>query len=146
MLFPHLIRASKKNPVTNIKVRIIFQLQLWNIHSLNQIFTARLSYYFSVHGVQNDDYYYKRTLRHQTMWASKYRKNLYQRDLTTNCVFIFHFHSNSKHSSNYDTFCITVFIYSFTSTLYVKGAIMTKALQRNTRGGMIVNRTGWICC
>jgi hypothetical protein len=34
MLFPSFIHLSKRNPVTNIKVRIISELQLQNIHFL----------------------------------------------------------------------------------------------------------------
>jgi hypothetical protein len=96
ILLPFLVHSTKRNPVTNIKVRIIFELQLWNIRSLKQTFTftARPLLLFSVHSVQNDDYYYKRTLSHQTIPASKHRRNLYQCDITTNCVFIFQCHSN----------------------------------------------------
>ena len=60
MLFPSLVHASKRNPVTNIKVRILLELQPQNIHFLKQTLTERTFLLFSVNGVQNHDYYYKR--------------------------------------------------------------------------------------
>jgi len=44
MLFPSFIHSQKRNPVTNIKVRIILELQLQNIHFLKQT-PKELSYY-----------------------------------------------------------------------------------------------------
>ena len=61
MLLPLFAHATKKNPVTNIKVRIIFGEQLRNIHFLKQTLTERPFLLFSVHRVQNHDCYYKHT-------------------------------------------------------------------------------------
>ena len=94
ILLPSLVHSTKRNPVTNIKVRIIFELQLWNIRSLKQTFTTRPLLLFSVHAVQHHDYYYKRNFIHQTMPARKYRRKMYHCDITTSCVFIFQCQSN----------------------------------------------------
>jgi hypothetical protein len=46
MLFSSFAHALKRNPVTNIRVRIILRLQLQNIHFLNKLLFNTLSYYF----------------------------------------------------------------------------------------------------
>jgi hypothetical protein len=57
--FPFLIHSTKRNPVTNIKVRITLEWQLQDNHFLRQTFIECPFLLFSVHRVRNDDYYYK---------------------------------------------------------------------------------------
>jgi len=58
MLFPSFIHSTKRNPVTNIKVRIVLELQPQNIHFLKLTLIESPFILFSVHRVQNGDYYY----------------------------------------------------------------------------------------
>ena len=62
MLFPSFIHAMKRNPVTNIKVRIILELQRQNIHFLKLNLIESSFLLFFVLRVRNDDCYYKRVL------------------------------------------------------------------------------------
>jgi len=107
MLFPSLAHASKKNPVTNIKVRIIFELQLWNIHSLKQILPQDLSYYFpfmlcNTMIITTSAILFTKPCRLGNI-AGKYTS-------VTSQPFVYSSFSVkviSKHSSNYDTFVAT---------------------------------------
>ena len=60
MLFPSLVHATKRNPVTNIKVRIILELQLQNKQFLRQTLIECPFLLFSFHRARNEDHYYKR--------------------------------------------------------------------------------------
>jgi hypothetical protein len=60
MLLSLLAHAMKRNPVTNIKVRIVLKLKLKNTHFLKQTLFESPFLLFSFHRIRNDDYYYKR--------------------------------------------------------------------------------------
>jgi len=120
MLLPVFVHSTKRNPVTNIKVRNIFELQLWDIHSVNQIFTARTLLLFSVHGFQSMII----TTSALSVIKPCRLANIARTFTSVTSQLIVNSYFNvkviSKHSSNYDTFCMNVIICIFIYVYFIR--------------------------